>query len=93
MQGQDLNVIAESKWAMFFRAATATGGWFVAFVASVGLAKWSDGSAFALMLAIVSFAMSLVTSLLMISAMLEASMAGQASQEEWKRDKAEDAVQ
>lgn len=90
MQGQDLNVIAESKWAMFFRAATATGVWFVAFVASVGLAKWSDGTAFALMLAFVSFVMLAATSLLMIGAMLEAS---QASQEEWKRNKAEDAVQ
>lgn len=75
MNEEELNAIAEKKFDKFFRTATSTGVWFIAFILSVGMFKWTDGSGFACALIGVSFGFTAVIGLLMVFAMFEAQEA------------------
>lgn len=79
MSTEELKRIADEKWQAFYWAATASGVWFIACAASLGLAKWSDGAGLAVVLVVLSVAFATVTGLLMFAAMLEA----QTEQRKW----------
>lgn len=75
MKAEELKAVSDAKWESFYRASTAAGVWFVAFVAVLALGKGSDGGGFSVVLSVISFGFAFVLGLLMFIAMLEASKA------------------
>lgn len=72
----ELHRLADKKWQAFYSASSAAGIWLIAFIAAFALAVFGkDVGVFVGILLVVTFAMLVVLSILVLSEMIKAQAA------------------